>query len=758
MYRKQCLVGLYIILLIIGAVAIHKYALFTCNPVLCWIIFAVIVVYSVGFLYFKYFIPAHGRTLSEIVDRTIYGSIGRQLLTFLVIISILLILFIVASYGFKETVFDPGDKTGNVWGVIYHFLDPGNLYKQKSLSMRIYSLIIAGFGMAFMSGLLISTFSNIIQRRVDSVERGLVVYKNIKSHYVIIGYGEIAICLILDIFQQNGWDGSKESSKSLPKILLLSNQDIAKIRAEVLSHLPVEIERKVILYSGNIESEEHVKKLNIYSAKEVYVLGEKNEYGRDSKNLECVKTIAKLRGKGKEVLTVNVQFDRMPSYSAIQKLSIPQNYVQYEGETNVYFRPFNFHENWARLLWSYYADKGLEYDPLDFEKMEGDKHVHLIIVGFNRMGRALLLEALRLCHYSNFVEADPKTGKTEKNKTVITVIDESMNDKLPFFKSQYPYLSQIPDIEVAFLHARVEDDSIRNKIDKIACDESSLLTVAICLKDPDLSLATGLNLPESVYYQRAEYIDETDSEKEKKRKSEGKVVVYTPDEWKDDNTKKNKIKENNMRPRVLIRQELQQGLGDILDRDDKKYKRVKIFGMLTKGVNKYLLDDMLPMCINADFVYEDFIKNLYALITLDVNDEAELEMKRARDLWINLPENMRWANRYQVDIYHTIAKILEENEIDSPEKVYDISADLLDTLACMEHRRWLAERSISGWRQIKKNEMRVDDFFIHVDILPFHKIYDEQEKNKDRKMVKNILRLFSIARYYNNKNVKRYGV
>ena len=187
-------------------------------------------------------------------------------------------------------------------------------------------LIISLMGMVLLGGLLITTLSNIVERRVNGVERGLVNYPGIRDHYVVIGYGEISVCLLLNIFRHESErlpkTGKRQTAK-LPKIILMTNQDIPCVRARIQSQLAPELERKVILYAGNIESREHLAKLNIDTAREVYILGEREEYGRDSKNLECVRIIRELRGETKTPLKVNVQFDRPASYSIIQKLALP---------------------------------------------------------------------------------------------------------------------------------------------------------------------------------------------------------------------------------------------------------------------------------------------------------------------------------------------------------------------------------------------------------------------------------------------------
>lgn len=695
------------------------------------------------YLYHRFLQPSDKPALLERIDKVLSGGIRKQFLGFVSIIVIILVGSVILAFFTDDTIFGREDIKGKIWGVVYHFLDPGNLsMEQKSTPMQWFTLLVALSGMVLMSGLLISTISNIIERRIEKVERGQATYRKINNHYVIIGYGDITLSLIKEIFKQHGWKEEANDSGTghkrriarlcLPKIIILSNENTPDIHADILSYLPCELERKIIIYSGNMESVEHLSRLNIDKALEVYILGDMDGYGRDSKNLECVRMISQLRKSVKErgILKVNVQIDRTPSYSTIQKLSLPDTYIQYNGETNLYFRPFNFHENWARMLWSYYADKEQDYYPLDFETMEGDKHVHLVIIGFNRMGRALLLEALRLCHYPNFIEENE--GVAAKNKTHITVIDKEMDSQLPLFESQYPYLAQISDVEITFQHARAEDKAVRRMIEDFAKDGCTLLTIAVCMKDPDMSLSVGLNLPEPVYYEASRITKD----------KHDKVV-------------------NENRPRVLIRQELQKGLGEILDKDEMRYKNVRIFGMLTKGIDARLLSDTIPMYVNAYYeckymqyqqegIKGKILGNLNKFINdkcaaepafksrtfLDwLNDDACYDKMSdiAKQLWYVLSEDLRFANRYQVDIYDLYLK-------------YFTSA----ALAQVEHLRWCAERSITGYRLTVGAERKSFDFKLHPLLVPFNQLSEksklEKEKEKDEDVIKNMLVLIEISK------------
>lgn len=662
-------------------------------------------------------------SLIERFDRSIVSGTWRQLAWFASFIVILVAIFLGIAIIFDLSIFGESNSWWEkLQGILYHLFDPGNqsLERDQPWASQLFTFIISLAGLIFLGGMLLSTLINSIERRVQRVEQGLVVYTKLKDHYVIIGYGAMIINVIDEIFESSlpGYklcSDRKLVKMSLPRIVVMTNQSVIQVRSDIHSQIMADIENNVLIYAGDIESREHLSKLNISSAKEVYILGERGEYGRDTKNIACVDIISDLRGATYEsnILPVNVQFNRIPSYSIAQKINIPKEYITHKGgqEPCIYFRPFNFHENWARLIWGYYSDPKDGYSPLDYEPMVGDKHVHLVIVGLNRMGRALLLEALRLCHYANY------NSHSRENTTQITVIDMSMDEKREFFEAQHPHIAtQIEDIQINYLNARIESPEARALIKRVAEQKSALLTVAICIKDPDVGMATGLNLPEELYYQR-EYV--TLNEK------------Y--------------VDKNSMRPRVLIRQELHKGLGVILDKDDKKYANVKIFGMLNKGLNYKLLDDRMAMYVNRN--YNQLVSGrkkssteAYGDIKADVETGKNSGMKE----WLTLSENYRWANRYQIDMYGYYLRTFQENQITKVSEIdTKLSGALLQSLAEVEHRRWAAERTLSGWRKCRDGESRIEEFLIHNLIIPYSKLIGK-EREKDYYPIKNVMILDKI--------------
>lgn len=675
------------------------------------------------------------RTFSqENIDHTISGGIWPQVKLLLIAIILVLIFFSIFVIFTSIRLGDAQEWDQILWVVYNNFVDAGNQITENSWPNRLLVGVISLFGSILMGGVLISTVSNIIERRVEAVRQGRVTYKKVREHYVIIGYGEITISLIKELF-------SHVTSSELPTIILMTKQEAENVRRNLQSQLDRNEEEHVKIYFGNIESIEELQRLNIPQTKEVYILGEQEEYGRDSKNIECVRYISELRGsKQNELLHVYVQFDRIPSYSNIQKLTLPTEYFMQDGKQNILFRPFNFHENWARKLWSFYADNNC-YEPLDYRPIQVTKEkghyiarsedfVHLVIVGFNRMGRALLLEALRICHFANYDDSIPSDKRI---RTHITIVDKELDSQKDYFQAQYPYIDkQIDDIIIEYRNQDICHPNLRKELEEWSNDGHRMLTVAICLKDPDMSLSIGLSLPSDIY--------------------------------------RNEIP-------VLIRQELQNGLGKLINQDkDGRYKKVKVFGMLNQGIQKELLDDTLAMYIhqyyqcqycgcksNAECPFfmnrfcklnescvKNFIENIYEF--QNSSTESKVLENMAETSWNKLQEIYKWANRYQVDAYKIYSKTLglqirEKENAQINKAVLSTEKEQLHFLMRMEKYRWNAERSIAGW-QYKEGE-KDNKHLTHPLLIAFHELEkrDATQTFKDKDVIDNLPYLLAIENY-----------
>ena len=116
------------------------------------------------------------------------------------------------------------DLHQSFWLTICYFFDPGNLNltdPNRFSPQWIVSIVVAILGMTILTGLFISTFTNIIEQRVSAVKNGLITYKGIKEHSVVVGFNELTESVLR---------GLLESSEAGHTIILLTNQDMVMVR------------------------------------------------------------------------------------------------------------------------------------------------------------------------------------------------------------------------------------------------------------------------------------------------------------------------------------------------------------------------------------------------------------------------------------------------------------------------------------------------------------------------------------------------
>lgn len=547
-------------------------------------------------------------------------------------------------------------------------------------------LLIGIIGMLLVSGLLMMMFTNGIQRWVERIREGRKEFKWISDHYVMIGYNRQSLNIIKNL---------PLSSKN--RLIILTKKFPVQVRAELQSTIDKNIEKHIILYAGGYE---RIYTLNLSKAKEVFILVGGNEWENQyTQSMAVLKEVACQVGERSEKLRTNMLINDITAYNLIERLNMPN----FEGIGKLDIHPFNLYDNWARLLWSYNGLKetkegkdSYKYDQLDFEPIENtDKHVHLVIVGFKSMGRALWQEAVRIAHFPNFDE------KTSDNRTIITVIDPEMDVLEKQIRSQYPPLEQIPDIDFNFRKARIEDEDIRKLLSDLAQNDKKMLTIAICFPDPDASLSAALSLPERLYYSYSDL--ELEKEKDKF-----------------------KITKNPTRTRILVWQAVSRNIEGLIGNYKHRYANLKFFGNLEDVFSTDLLDDNAAILVNGIYNYynEQIKSNKQLTIT-----ESDLESKYPewKRIWLEeTSEQYKLSTRYQIDHYRTLLPILERNSTD----------DIKEKLAQTEHLRWIAERTLAGWRQKQNGEGRVDELMIHYDIIPRNELTDEKEKNKDINVVR----------------------
>jgi len=629
------------------------------------------------------------KKIQRLIDNAISQTVFKQL-SFLVIATgaafgLLLLLIWLKHGNLKLHLLD--------W--MYTFINPGSFFTSegKEASDRIWAIIAGIIGMIFMSGLLISVISNIIERRVDKVKSGKAYYY-FKNHIVIIGFDRMSIGLMRQF--------AKDKRYCDCEIVVQTTQEALKVRHELFSRLDSKIEKIINIISGNRTTVEDLELLQIERCKEVFILGENDEYDNDSLDLECIKKIHHILSEksAEKIIRCNVLFEYQSTFALFQRRDIDRL------KDRIDFVPFNYNEMWAQKVFveGQYESPGkgelsetIEYIPLDRKGIhaDSDKKVQLIVMGMSGMGVALGIQAAHLCHFPNFV--------TKGIKTRITFIDENADVEMDFLRGRYRHLFEetdvyyrevnrndmmngsmmkdetvricpraakqtFTDIEFEFIKARVEYPAIQDYLSALSSNRDIYLTLAVCFTFPPKSIASGLYLPDEIY--------------------------------------------DNDIP-VLVRQEIPYFTLNMLTKEGK-YRNVKPFGMLENCYDLYKADDRVPMMVN--YVYSKGVPEKFP--------EEEIVA-----MWRGLFTAHKWSNRYFSDSIKLKIRSFGILDVDQP-----FTDEQIELISRVEHNRWNMEKLLMGYRattSLEKEEIAKDlskksvfkkNLFAHFDIVPFDEL------------------------------------
>lgn len=172
--------------------------------------------------------------------------------------------------------------------------------------------------------------------------------------------------------------------------------------------------------------------------------------------------------------------------------------------------------------------------------------------------------------------------------------------------------------------------------------------------------------------------------------------------------------------------------------------------MLEQGISKPMLQDNMASFVNQEYCENGYLLNLYRMYTEGDANFAE-EKRKAQSSWQQMEENMRWANRYQIDAYSTYLRTLgyritfsPEQAVTDPEFLKNLPEETMRTLMRMEKNRWNAERSIEGWRY---EPTRDNIHRTHPLICPFGQL-PPKEQTKDKSVIENLYYVITLGGYH----------
>ena len=645
---------------------------------------------------------------------------GRGRTQFLWLVCILLLFFCVIYliswfFPFPETSDaatpdsrqSPGGRDvpmGRLLQLICLFIDPGSV-ANVAPELRWFSLGVAILGLLLFTGLLISVVSNMLERRVERYREGEIAYP-LENHVVVIGFDEMVPMLVLQICSDSRYGNCY--------ILIQSVQPAAKVRNRIHTVLDVRQERRIVVLHARRNSTEELEKLCTIRAREIFLIGDANEYDHDSLNIDSLQKIVGIHSKTRSCprIPVSVLFEYQTTYAAFQISDLAEGW-----RTQIDFHPFNFYEEWAKkLLVKRCYEEGsikVEYPALDREPItrESCQTVHLVIIGMSRMGVALGVEAAHLLHFPNFC-------RDRRLKSRITFIDAAADAEMDFFRGRYRhYFDLAPsryrdmthsggeqilppnwnygprtdflDVEFEFIKGRAESPAVQGLLSAWAEDPRQQLSIAICLNFPPQAMAMGLYLPD---------------------------VIYARD------------------IPVFVRQETSSALLNLLNNRLKeeplnRYSHVFPFGMLANSFDLERRTTSRAQLVN--YIYD--FKGKYGSSPLAAPSDHELQRE-----WNNLSVALQWSNFYCSDSVDIKLRSLGFGTT-LPVRLTKVQVELM---AEVEHNRWNIEKLLLGYRKPtleEENDCRdkavrnkyKKKLFIHPDIRPYAEL-DEGAKDYDR--------------------------
>ena len=309
------------------------------------------------------------------------------------------------------------------------------------------------------------------------------------------------------------------------------------------------------------------------------------------------------------------------------------------------------------------------------------RRVHLVILGMGRMGSAIAVRAAKMGQFAN--------GKS----LCITVVDREAPRQQEELYFRYPVLAQPNEVcEMVFRQLHADSLDARRFIEQCAAEADTVLHVFVCLDSNARAVEIALRVWE--------------------------IVASHPNSY------------------VHVRITSRASVAPILQAEGA---RISVFGMLedTCTVEMVLAEEMESL---ARAIHEEFLAARQA----DGSAQKRQDDPALAD-WEHLREDFRESNRQQADHIGIKLRAIGCRMVPAEaagEKVTDFSAEEIEMLSQLEHRRWYAGRWLSGWRYGKETDKARR---IHNCLVPWEEL-TEAIREYDRETVRKLPRWVEKAK------------
>lgn len=365
--------------------------------------------------------------------------------------------------------------------------------------VTLFCLAVSIIGALVFTGLLISVFSNYMQRRVDEYQKGKIRY-TLTNHILFLGYDEILPSLLCQVMSDCSDD---------VQCVIMTDCDADTIRNRI-KHVITDsrIFDSIIFYYGKRNSEKDISQLNIDKTKEIYIIGDHTENNHDEINIQSFNIVKKVIGT-KNKCKFN---QRKPIYLLLEGYTrYQQSRLWWNDEPCVDVRPFNSYVDWSRILINGDDASTNQNYPKIIDKTDS-RVINLVIFGMSRFGRAIGIEAL----YSLPDLYEPG-GNTIQS--LITFVSENAKIDLEVFKVYYKelfqkvgykyydynkstvvleqnnYPIQLPYLSFEFINSSPFDSQLYSYLEQRSKEGKYKMSIYACTEKDSVDSNIGLFLP-----------------------------------------------------------------------------------------------------------------------------------------------------------------------------------------------------------------------------------------------------------------------
>lgn len=297
--------------------------------------------------------------------------------------------------------------------------------------------------------------------------------------------------------------------------------------------------------------------------------------------------------------------------------------------------------------------------------------VHLIILGFGRMGRTLAVKAAQLGQFAN--------GKPVQ----ISVIDNQINAAESSLLFYHPYIGDVADI--LLYQQNLLSPETRNLLETWCNEPDKIVNIAVCVDNQEIAYNTVFNL----------------------------LPVF-----------------NRKNVKVAVRVAVSESFNFLIDRaKSDKYSDLRIipFGM-EKGYENLTNPDKDESEKFAIDIHKAYVSLVHEQLK---NDPKELDKRKQSgelNQWNKLNEDFRESSRHQaMHMYfkiraagYEIVELTDERPAIENFEGQDTKTGMFEKLAIMEHNRWIAERKVNNWKYGVNSDKpnRINPYLVDWNKLP----------------------------------------